>query len=427
MKKTKLVSLILGLSLLGSVISGCSSSKTVSNEGGAKDKVVNLTYGVWDKNQEASMKQIAVAFEKSHPNIKVKVEITPFKQYWTKLETEATGGNLPDVFWMNGPHIAQYVGGKMLMPIGEKFKKDNFDTSVFPESLINLYTIKDEKYGMPKDWDTTALWFNKKIFDDAKIPYPDNTWDWNKLREVAKTLTNKSKGIYGIAAPQNDQEGYYNTTLQSGGFAISEDRKVSGYDKPETIEGIQCWLDLIKDGSSPTAQQMGDTQPANLFESGKVAMVYQGSWMLSEFAKNEYTKDKVDLVVMPKMKKRAAVIHGLGNVIYAKTKNPDAAWEFVKYLGGKEANDIQASAGVAIPAYKPAIQAFLDATKQFNGKAYVDELEYSVMYPSSKETAKWNALEMDNLKMAWAGQVTAEVACKKIAEEMNKILAEENK
>lgn len=422
MKNKKLLSILLGASLIASLFTGCSQSTS-----GSKDKQVTLTYGIWDKNQEPAMKEIAAAFEKTHSNIKVKVELTPYKQYWTKLETEATGGNLPDVFWMNGPHIAQYAQGKMLMPITEKLKKDNFDTSVFPESLIKLYTIKGDKYGMPKDWDTTALWYNKKIFDDAKVPYPDDTWDWNKLREVAKKLTDKSKGIYGIAAPQEDQQGYYNTILQTGGFVISDDKKASGYDKPESIEGIQCWLDLIKDGSSPTAQQMEATQPSNLFESGKLAMVYQGSWMLSEFAKNEYTKDKVDVVVMPKMKNRAAVIHGLGNVIYSKTKNPEAAWEFVKFLGGKEANEIQAKAGAAIPAYKPTLNIFLDSTKQFNAKAYVDELEYSFMYPCSKDTGKWNAVESDNFKKVWAGQTTAEAACKKIAEEMNKILAGENK
>ena len=215
--------------------------------------------------------------------------------------------------------------------------------------------------------------------------------------------------------------------LQTGGFTISPDRKTSGYDKPESIQGIQCWIDLIKDGSSPNAQQLSDTQPSNLFESGKIAMVYQGSWMISEFAKNEYTKDKVDLVVMPKMNKRASVIHGLGNVIYSKTKHPAEAWEFVKFLGGKEANEIQAKAGAAIPAYKPALPIFLESNKKYNVKAYVDELEYSVMYPCSKDTAKWNAVESDYLKKAWAGEMTTEEACKKIAEEMNKILAAENK
>lgn len=425
MKKKKLLSIVLGVSLLASVFSGCGASKEASTGSKSTNKEVTLTYGIWDKNQEASMRQIADAFEKSHPNIKVKIELTPYKQYWTKLETAAAGGTLPDVFWMNGPHIAQYANGKMLMPLGEKFKKDNFDTTVFPESLINLYSIKGEKYGMPKDWDTTALWYNKKIFDDAKIPYPDDTWDWNKLREVAKKLTDKSKGIYGIAAPQEDQQGFYNTALQTGGFIISDDRKTSGYDKPETIEGIQCWIDLIKDGSSPTVAQMEDTQPSNLFESGKLAMVFQGSWMISEFAKNEYTKDKTDCVVMPKMKKRAAVIHGLSNVIYSKTKNADASWEFVKFLGGKEANEIQAKGGAAIPAYKPAVQIYLDSVKQFNAKAYSDQLAYSVMYPCSRDTSKWNALEQDNLKKAWAGQITAEEACKKIAEGMNKILEAE--
>ena len=186
MKSKKLISTILGMVLVASVFSGCSQS--TSSNSTSSDKEVTITYGVWDKNQEPIMKEIASAFEKSHQNIKVKVELTPYKQYWTKLETEATGGTLPDVFWINGPNVTKYANGKMLLPIDDNLKKDNIDLNVFPESLVSLYTINGVKYGMPKDWDTTALWYNKKIFDDAKIPYPDNTWDWNKLREVSKSL-----------------------------------------------------------------------------------------------------------------------------------------------------------------------------------------------------------------------------------------------
>ncbi|MCI1141088.1 extracellular solute-binding protein, partial [Stenotrophomonas maltophilia] len=94
----------------------------------------------------------------------------------------------------------------------------------------------------PKDFDTIGLWYNKKMFDEAKIPYPDNTWDWNKLREAAKKLTDPNKGVWGIAAAPYGQDNYYNTIFQSGGFVISDDKKSSGFDKPETIEGLSFWV-----------------------------------------------------------------------------------------------------------------------------------------------------------------------------------------
>ncbi|MCX7884163.1 MAG: sugar ABC transporter substrate-binding protein [Caloramator sp.] len=428
MKSKKILYLLLVLILLSTFLSGCRTKDTSSDQSQKdKNKIATLSYAVWDKNQEPVMRKLAEEFEKTHPNVKIKVQLTPFRQYWTKLETEANGENVPDVFWIQGPRFQKYAKAKLLMPLTDRIKKDNIDLNNYPQSLIDLYTYKNDIYAIPKDWDTTALWYNKKIFDDAKVPYPTDSWTWDDLRAAAKKLTDKSKGIYGIAAPQEDQQGYYNTIPQCGGFIISEDGTTSGYDKPESIEGIKCWIDLIKDGSSPTSKQLADTQPSNLFESGKLAMVFQGSWMIPEFTKNEYLKDKVDLVVMPKIKKRVAVIHGLGNAIYSKTKHPDEAWEFVKYLGSKEANEIVAKSGVVIPAYKSVLQIFIDANKGYNVKAYVDELEYSYMYPHSVDTAKWNQIELKYFTQVWNFQMSPEDACKKIAEEMNEVLRNEKK
>jgi multiple sugar transport system substrate-binding protein len=423
MKVKKIISLLIGASIVLSMFSACSSKDTSAKP--EEKGNVTLVYGVWDKNQEPIMRQLADKFQETHKNIKIDIQLTPYKQYWTKLETEATGGNLPDVFWMNGPNIAKYAGGKMLLPITDNIKKDNLNLNEFPKALIDLYTVDGKQYGIPKDWDTTAIWYNKKIFDDAKVPYPTSDWDWNKMREIAKRLTDKSKGIYGVAAAQDDQSGYYNTIPSAGGFIISEDRKKSGYDQPGAVEGIQCWIDLIKDGSSPTAQQMTETLAQDLFVSGKVAMTFQGSWMVPQFMNNDQVKDHIDIVSMPKLKQNAAIIHGLSNVIYSKTKYPQESWEFVKYLAGKEANETIAKSGVVIPAYTPALQIFIDSYKNVNLKAYTDELNYSVMYPVSKNTSKWVTIQDDNLKKVWAGQMSAEEACKAIADGMNKALQEE--
>lgn len=76
---------------------------------GASDGDVTLRYGIWDDNQKAALREIADKFEEENPGIKVEIEVTPWKDYWTTLETSATGGSAPDVFWMNAPHFAMYA------------------------------------------------------------------------------------------------------------------------------------------------------------------------------------------------------------------------------------------------------------------------------------------------------------------------------
>ena len=54
---------------------------------------------------------------------------------------------------------------------------------------------------------------------------------------------------------------YDAAVFANGGYFLNEDNTETGWDKKETIEGIQPWLDLVLDGLSPTLQQMTDTDP----------------------------------------------------------------------------------------------------------------------------------------------------------------------
>jgi len=391
----------------------------------AAEKKVTLTYSIWDSKQLPSMETIANNFTELYPNITIKVELTPWAQYWMKLDTSITAGGGPDVFWMN-VFMPKYASNGVILPIDDKIEADNIDLGNYPEALVELYNYDGKQYALPKDFDTIGLWYNKMLFDAAGIKYPDETWDWNTVTDAAKKLTDTSKGIYGIAARRTGQEGYYNTIAQAGGFVLSPDKKTSGYDKPETIAGLKFWIDLIEAGVSPTIQQMTDTSPVSLFESGKVAMLYDGSWMAIEYGKtNEYTKDKVDVAVLPKGVKQAVIIHGLGYCINAKTKNPEEAWLFVQYLGGKEAAVVQAETGTVIPAFKGTQELWVESMPSLNLKVFIDMLSYSVPLAGSINTPKWWDVETKYFTQAWTGKISIEDAAKQVATEMNALLSAE--
>jgi multiple sugar transport system substrate-binding protein len=415
----KLISLSSFVLLLVLALAACGGG------GASSGQSVTLRYSIWDKNQAPAMEQIVTEFKKTSPNIDVKVEVTPFAQYWTKLETAATGGSAADVFWMNGPNFIKYASNNIIMPLDDKISADKLDLNNYPAALVSLYTYNGKHYALPKDFDTVGLWYNKQLFDAAGVKYPDATWNWTTLRDAARKLTNPSKGVWGIAAQQANQEAYYNTIPQNGGYVISPDRKSSGYDTPATIGGLQFWINLIQDKSSPTLAQMTDTPALSLFESGKVAMMYTGSWNAIEFATNSYTKDKVDVTVLPQGQRRATVIHGLGNVINANTQHPQEAWEFVKFLGSKEAAGIQAKTGTVIPAYNGTQADWVKAYSNFHVQAYIDELAYAVPFPISKNTAAWEDVETKVLNQVWAGQLSVDAGAKQLAQQMNQLLAQE--
>ena len=84
-----------------------------------------------------------------------------------------------------------------------------------------------------------------------------------------------------------------------GGEILNEDKTASGFDDPNTQKGIQCWVDLLDEGVSPTYAQLNDTGLSDMFRSGKVAMMFGGSYSLSGFMADEEFADKFDCVELP--------------------------------------------------------------------------------------------------------------------------------
>ncbi|MDR7079485.1 multiple sugar transport system substrate-binding protein [Neobacillus niacini] len=390
------------------------------NSGGEKKAGENVTlkYGMWNKDQVPAVEKIIENFEKANPTIKVEIELTPREQYFQKLETAANGGAMPDVFWMNGPNVARFANGKALLPLTDLVKKDKFEMSNYPETLTSLYTINDDIYGVPKDFDTTGLFYNKKIFDEAGVPYPDETWTWEDLKEAAVKLTNKEAGIYGIAAELKNQGSYYDLIWQNGGEIITKDGKSTGFADPAVIEALEYWYSFTEEGASPTYAQLTETRSTDMFMSGKLAMTFDGSWRVAVFKDNP----DLDVAPLPQGKERAVTIHGLANVISAKTKNQEAAWTFVKYLGSKDAAQVFAETGTVIPALNGMQEAWLESVPTMNLQVFIDALEYSHPLPNIEQTSALWAEETNILKKAFSGEISVEDAAKELAASADKIL-----
>ncbi|MEW1718888.1 sugar ABC transporter substrate-binding protein [Streptomyces sp. NPDC093109] len=415
---TALLGVVLSLS-----VSACAGGG--GSGGSAGDGEITLSYAVWDKNQKAVMEKLGKEFSASHPGVTVKVQLTPWLDYWSKLKTVVTGGSAPDVFWMNGPNFQLYASNGVIRPLDKEIAEAEVDLNVYPKALVDLYTYENKVYGLPKDMDTIGVWYNKKLFDAAGVKAPADDWTWDDFRTASAALTDPAKGVYGTAAQLTSfQEYQYNTIAQAGGYVISPDGKKSGYDDPKTIEGLRFWTDLIKKKQSPDLKTMSDTAPLQLFEAGKVAMYWGGSWNAGEFSANDYTKDKVDVAPLPKGEKRATIIHGVANVVSAKTAHPKEAWQFVEFLGSRKAALDLGKSG-PLPARDGTRQAWLDTYPQYRLQTFLDALDYAVPFPVSKNTAAWNEAELTHLTKAWTGEQPVGEASEDLAAAMNDLLAKE--
>lgn len=419
MKKILLLLTVIFSMLLTACGSGNGNEK-------AKDEKVVIKYGLWDSVQKPIFRELADQFEKENPNIKIEIEQTPYNQYWTKLQATSTGGVAPDVVWMNGPNIMKYARYDMLLPLDDMMKKDRVDLKNYVKGIGELYNYKGKQYGIPKDVDSIAMWYNKNIFDKAGISYPTNDWTWDEMKAAAINIQATVDGVYGIAIPvYENQSSYYNIIPQNEGFIISKDKRSSGFDNPKTIEALKMLKSLFDDKASADYTTMLENKADKMFQSEQIGMIYQGSWKATPYNDDDKINGHIGVVKMPKIKNASTVVHGIGYAIVKNTEHPKEAWKFIKFLTNKSSNDIIAKSGITIPAYLESQELWAPNFDHVDVSAYINSLSDNVAYPVSLNTAKWTALQDKYLPSVWTGLTTVEEASKKITDEMNEILKKE--
>lgn len=427
MRKGMKKALAAGLSL--TMVLGLAACGGGSSDGGSSSsgKSGELKVAIWDTQQQKGLEEILKDFT-AETGIKASMQVLDWNSYWTLLEAGATGGDMPDVFWMHSNEAVKYMSNDILLDITDKVNSSSkLEMDKFPQDLKDMYTYDGKIYAVPKDMDTIAMWYNKTMFDEAGLDYPTEDWTWDEFYETAKKLTKDDGSQYGFAMnPSNEQDTWMNIVYTMGGTIIKEDG-TSGFDDPNTIKAMEFVDKLVKD-VCPPANTMSETGTDVLFQSGKVAMISQGSWMVAGFKDNEYLTQNCDVVRLPKdatTGKSVSLYNGLGWAASAGTSMPDEAFQLLEWFGTKEMQTKQAELGVTMAAYEGMSDAWVKNTDVFNLQPYLDAMDNVVFRPHTNATLDWWNPMVEELKKPWSGEESMADACKNITKEMNEHIAEE--
>lgn len=387
-----------------------------------------LTVAIWDNGQRAGLEEIMNDFTEA-TGIKTEIQVVEWGSYWTLLEAGASGGDMPDVFWMHSNEAVRYMANDILLDLTDKIaESEKLEMDKFPDDIQEMYQWNDKTYAVPKDVDTIAIWYNKDMFDEAGIEYPDGSWTWDEFYDIAQKLTKEDGSQFGFAAnPSNEQDTWMNIIYSMGGRVLTEDNK-SGFDDPNTIKAMN-FVDKCIKNVMPPAATMSETGTDVLFSSGKVAMISQGSWMVSGFKDNEYIVEHADVARLPKdaeTGKSVSLYNGLGWAASANTDMPDEAFQLIEWLGTKDMQQKQADLGVTMAAYEGMSEGWVKSTDAFNLQPYLDAMEDIVFRPHTNATLAWWNPMVEELKKPWNDEESMEDACKNITELMNEAIAEES-
>lgn len=390
MKGKKWGALFLAAAVAVSALAGCS---TGSNSSGAAQtassaQAVTIKVAKWgdtSKQQSDPDYQLVQEWNKSHPNIQVKLDIIPGDGYATKLTTSFASGDGYDIFESGEGDFYKWISQGVNQPLDKFISADKaFDSSSFSKSVYQMGNVDGKQYYLIKDYNPLVLYYNKKMFDDAKLAYPDENTTWDQIFSDAAKMTKKNGSgkytAYGINATSWTYALY--AYLQSNGTDVADSTgmKVDGYiNSPATVAALDKWFNLEKDGAgkaSPTSSNLDSFGgQEKMLANDMLGMFISGYWSAPVLQEN---KANYSTAVIPKDGKgdRASILCAAGYCMSNKTGNSDAAWQVLKMLTDENAQKVRVKSSNGV---LPTSQSLLDAQKSTLAKqdlAVIDVLSY---------------------------------------------------
>ncbi len=405
------------------VLAGC---------GGQAKGPVTISFMAWGAPEELAVwQQIVNDFQAANPNINVNVEVTDWDSYWTKLQTLLAAGTPPDVFAMDAPLYLDYQSRGQLLNLQPYIDKNPGMLDGFYPVTLEAYKLPDGYYGMPRDFQTIVLFYNKDMFDAAGQAYPTAEWTYDDLRAAAKALTidNNADGTieqYGFATDLWDMELSWSEAIWSwGGEVINADHTQTLLGEPAARQAWQFFYDMMwTDHSIPDPNTSGE-YGQDLFQAGVAAMTSIGHWAVPGYATVEFKWDVAPLPTAPGGG-RVTSVNSAGFVAAKDSKNPDAAWEFIKYCLSEAGQTRLTELGLAIPVLKSVAMSptFLDQKMvAINQQIFLDALGYAKMKPVFKGYEEWSAVVGDGMAPIWLGEADLNSTLDTVVPQADEVLA----
>lgn len=420
---------------------------SVAGSVGAQEKVT-IRYGLWDTNQVPPYQQCADDFTKANPNIEIKIEQLGWNDYWTGIQTGFATGETPDVFTNHLAKYPEFAQLGQIMDIQPMVDRDKVATDIYYPGLADLWGRDGKRYGLPKDWDTVAVVYNVEALKAAGVTVEElNAATWNAqdggtFGQILAKLTLDANGKNGLdpafdkanvaqyGFSMSGMGGAYGQTEWSM-FAVANGFKFNNgvwgneyyYDDPKLAETMQWIANLwLVQGYAPPLADQTSLGRTSLFQSKKVALVLDGSWMIGTYLASEFPVGFARLPLGPEG--RRSMFNGLADSIYIGTKHVEESWTWVKYLASQACQDVVGNSGVVFPAIPASADLSLKARsdKGIDVSAFVlqaNEEGGTFLFPITDNGAQISTIMTEAMDRIGLGEATAADALKAANEEVN--------
>ncbi len=345
---------------------------------------VQLVYQDWRTDWFPEMARESLAmFHASHPEIQVFYSPDP-ENVQERMMTDFQSGTAPDVLAGCCDFFPIWAQSGFLLDLrpyvdAEIDRMVRFDWD--PAQYQALFAEDGLQFALPKYHGALALFYNKDLFDEFEVDYPNGTWDHEDYLQAMKMLTHDRDGdgeidLWGSILDISWERLQVHVNAWGGHFVDPENSKRSWMARPESMAALRWIRDRIwEDHVMASELDVQGLRTWDAFIAGRVAMVEEGSWALREIL--DKADFRIGVAPLPRGPARRVTLSTTdGFAIFSGTRYPEASWELMKFLTSKEYGLAMTRAHFLQPARSSLVDAWVDTIReQYPEKASDIDLE----------------------------------------------------
>ena len=222
----------------------------------AGDEQIELRVAWWgsQNRHDRTIKAIEL-FEEAYPNIDVIYEFSGWDDHWTKMATQAAGGNLPDVMQQDYARLEEWVDRGLMMPLDDYVDDGTLNFADVSEGELAGGRVDGVLYAVNLGTNSQAVLIDLDAFAEAGIDVPAQDWSWEDLERISTEL-HDALGIWGMGPSLNGEQFWKSLYLGHGEWSYNNEGTALGYEDDQIfIDYLHMLLRMQDAGVIPTREE----------------------------------------------------------------------------------------------------------------------------------------------------------------------------
>lgn len=397
-----------------------------------QDGQIELTWAVnaFSPAETELVQAVVDAFVAENPDYSVTVLGYNPETYDQVLLTDISAGTLPDIFVSADVFTKPFFEAGLTADLRPLAEESGFDLDAFDDKFLALAEYQNMVGFLPRAADVVVTYYNKRLFDEAGVPYPTADWTYEDMLDAAEKLTVKDADgtttQYGVTAGYTWWAYWVPMVVAMGGEILSEDNAEAIFNSPEGMEAWGIIFEGLTNGwfVPPSVQDTmgGEYVP---FQNGTAAMTFTIRGLTPTF--RDQLEDDWDVTLVPKgTVTRKTGMGTMGYAMSTQTEDPQATWKLLEYAYSEGMRFFMESYLLV-----PPIETFYDDPiwrdlpgPPYNNEVFVAATEDAMLPPPLPfySTGAFRRAMEDGIDAVLLGQLSPEEAVNRMAQEATRSL-----